>query len=781
MKIKRQIRHLFLRFKKIFLLRENKIISYAALILVAFFIIFLVVFFVLKDDGSESVPEEFQDSGHLQIDAQTHPLDIKMKQITPSATSSEAFYPKPKGELSNLMQKANILYDNGQVHEALEIFNKISLYSYTLANYNLGVIYLNEDRYIDAIKLFRQAITSGDDVSLSALNASFGALKLKDTKEFNYFLNLADISLSDSSKSPFYSYLYALVSYYKGRYFETLSPLLHPNSKAYKAQSDVLASEMFLILGDDHNALQYLKKDSSDANQVALGMLYARNGEYANARNILYQYLIKNPNDLEALSALELIELRMQNYGEGANILHQLIDKKTIPFFKIKVQLAPQLFDVNHAQKNFWNRNLEYHRSLQYKILFYYAPFKVFNLQKTFQAFAEGGFESSVGNFDEAIDAYAQGEIVSRINRDITNGLKEVYTGDLRRALTIFLQNAKASFHHPVLFYNIGLVYARLGDFENAYKYFSKAYYSNNQDVISGIFAIMAGKLIYQNSERIAGMISNDLSNLDFKDENTRIFLRELFAYAQGKDFSNFRLLEKFQNPLHYAFQAVNAMNNGQHDRAKFYFSKLKEKYSSDLTTNVMYQVIKNYGGDIKNISLEFSGFFRRGSFSDMHSLYYGGSLTRELYIYLAFLTGNLSYVITHLHDKLSSEEESPVGTMQALGLAYIYNQNFEKAFAVYNDLLDNLQENDARTKFLGAVSAIGAGHHNNATALLQISKADSIATLESRYALALLYQQKENIKSTVTLLQSIANKGFVSEFFDFTIDTSEILQEAQE
>ncbi len=775
LKIQERIKTLYSRLKEMIFLQENKMVFYVVLILFASLAAFLLTFTFLQDDNDKYLMDESRVYQSRSLNTQSP------SYVQGEATTADTFYTKPEGELSKLMKKAGILYENGRVDEALQLFKRISLYSQSLADYNLGVIRIGERRYKDAIENFRQSIEAGDDVSLSAINASYSALKLNKPKEFDYFLNLAELSLANSIKAPYYSYLYGLVSYYKGQYFEALSPLLHPNSTDYSLQAQTLAAEMFLILGDDYSALEHLKKDHSPQNALALGMLYARNGNYVQAQNVLKDFLSQNPTNLEALSAMELIKLKLQEYADSIAILNTFIDQNKKPFFPIKVGLASQLFDLAQAQKNFWNRKFESHQSLQYKILFYYAPFKVFDAQQTFQSFARGGFESVINNVDEAIDSYVQGEVFSRINRDITEGLKEVYLGDLREALKMFLHHAQSSFQHPVLYYNIGLVYAQLGDFENAYSYFAKAYYLDNQDVMAGIFAIMAGQLTYQDTERLARVISANFPNIEFKNERERIFVSEFFGYVRGGRFANFDLLEDFRNPIHYAFQAVSAMRDGQYEKVKLYFSKLKEKYPKDLTTDLMYRVAKNYRKDTKEISLEFSDFFRRGIFSDMHPLYYGGVLTRELYVYLAFLTGNLPYVVKHLEGKLSSQEDSPIGTMQTLGLAYIYSQEFEKAFAVYNTLIDNLQEKDAKTKFMGAVAAIGAGHYNNATALLQISKIDSTATLESRYALALLYQQKGNLKSAVSLLQSVANKGFVSEFFDFSIDTSEILQKAQE
>lgn len=777
-KIQTRLKNLFSLFKKMVFIRENKTFVYSVLILIGVLLITLAVFLIFKALNQEGVIDP--DLQKEVFAPQTQPIEPLSLQEGP-ITSVKDFYTKPKGELSELIQKANILYDNGRVDEALEIFKNISLYSQSLANYNLGVIYAGEKDFSLAKKKFEDAIEGGDDVALSSINAAYSALRMKDEKSFAHFLRLAEQTLSDSARTPFYSYLYGLVSFYKNQYFESLSPLLNPNSSNYQVQNNALASEMFLVLGDDYNALQYLKKDHSNQNMLALGMLYARNGDYESARDKIQTYLLHYPDNQEAISALELVELKLGNFSESANLLMSLKNQK--PFFKIQVELDPYLFDIQEAQKRFWDTKFESRQSLQYKILFYYAPYRVFDAQQVFQFLSDGGFEWSVGNIDEASDSYARGEIFSRINRDIAQGLKEVYSGDLRKALQIFLKKVKTHAQHPVLYYNIGLVYAQLGDFENAHLYFSRAYYLDNTDLMAGIFAIMTGKITYQNVSKMTEMLGGDFLRVDFKDEDQRMFLHELFSYAKGKVSEAFDFVNQFKNPkpIHFALQAIYAMGQGDQEKISQYFALLKQKLPKDLTTDMMYQVARNYKGNLKDISLEFSGFFRKGSFSDMHSLYYGGSLTRELYIYLAFVTGNLSFVITHLQDKLTTQEASPVGIMQALGLAYIYNQEFEKAFVIYNDLIDGLKQADSATKFMGAVAAIGSGHHNNAVALLQISKIDSSATLESRYALALLYQQEGNIKSAISLFQGIAKKGFVSEFFDFRIDTSEILEKAQQ
>ena len=68
---------------------------------------------------------------------------------------------------------------------------------------------------------------------------------------------------------------------------------------------------------------------------------------------------------------------------------------------------------------------------------------------------------------------------------------------------------------------------------------------------------------------------------------------------------------------------------------------------------------------------------------------------------------------------------------------------------AEHNDGLDidELKVRDAYTLFLGAVASTAAQHHENAIALLELSKLKNKNLYESRFALALLYLEIKNMR----------------------------------
>ena len=86
----------------------------------------------------------------------------------------------------------------------------------------------------------------------------------------------------------------------------------------------------------------------------------------------------------------------------------------------------------------------------------------------------------------------------------------------------------------------------------------------------------------------------------------------------------------------------------------------------------------------------------------------------------------------------------------------------------------------DALTLFLGAVASTAAGHHENAIALLELSKMKDSNFVESRYALGLLYLQMQNSEGAAIQFSKVGDNGFVSEYFNFEIDLDKLLFEKQ-
>lgn len=229
------------------------------------------------------------------------------------------------------------------------------------------------------------------------------------------------------------------------------------------------------------------------------------------------------------------------------------------------------------------------------------------------------------------------------------------------------------------------------------------------------------------------------------------------------------------RKPIYFALEAVYAIYTNNDKQLVDAFEYLKKIYAKDVVANTMYELGKRFRLNLKDVALQMNAMYKDKKL-DMNSIYYGPSLARELYIYVGFVTGSLRSIQEELEARLVVETRTNNGILQALALSNIYSNDFEKAFALYNSLLDDLHEEDSQTRFLSAIAAMGANRHENAVALLQLTKNESPTNFEARYALGLLYQEGKNMRAATQHYDRLANSKFESEFFDFEIDTSYLL-----
>ena len=688
-----------------------------------------------------------------------------------------------KTQLQNLIQKANILFQNGQVLEALEIYRSLSLYSESISSFNLGVIKLRQGDYKNAISSFDNVINSGENVSVAALNAAISAYKLGDLKSYNKYIELSKNNLIAWYDKPLYSYLYTLVHYYSNNYFHTLSSLNNPSSNFYPKENSALLAQMYLMFNDNDNALKVMLENPSDEDSYAIALLYARMGDYENSYAYVDSYL-RNVNalDPQALIAKALIDIKRSNFIETSGIYENLLKDYDEAFLKdiypIKIKLKDSLFDINEAQKTFWNIADPRNNKLGYKMLFYFAPYRVFNINEALNLLESGGLSLRMNNLQEAKDHLLAGNTLSKVNLDITEGIREILRFNIHRALKILIEASKKYPQHNLLQYNLGLIYAQLDDFENAYNHFIKAYHLDGGDILSGVFALMCAQLTNKPYDRILNEVTLDLDDGSrFKDKSEEGFLRSLFGFVNGNlDDDVSWITSKNRNSLYYALNVLYSIYSKDEKLIINSTANLLRVTNNDLVADIFNKLAYYYNSPPKTIALNLFSFFK-DDLKKLNVVYSGPYLARQIYIYMAYLVGANYYVDEILTNRfLALKEDSRadlVGILQALALNSIYSLKFQKALYYYNALIDEYKLDDANNYFLAGVAAIGAKDYNNAVALMQLSRLKSPTNYDSRYALALLYQSMGNFKLASNQFSQLGDGDYSSQFFDFDIDTS--------
>ena len=699
------------------------------------------------------------------IKAPLEPLHVE--QIEP-IKPKEQFTPS---KLENMIKKANVLYERGNKDDALKIYERIATFNEAISFYNIGVAKLKEQNFKEALDSFKKAIQNKEHRCISAINAAVCAVELGDTRLFQYYIDLAYAYLPEESNAPLYSYYVSLINYYKNYYYEALSALTHPTNDFYQEEQTYLASKILASLHYNKNAQQSLVSVAKESDNFALGLLHAKLGEFPKAKEYLLRALRDKPESLPIKAALSLVENKLGNLENSASLLtevYKITNPDAKPIFKIKSMLKPSLFDVQKAQAEF-EKQLFFKNENIYNLIFYYAPYKVFNAKQTIDYIRKGSMNIFIDEIGPALSYLKASSTISKVNIAMSKGIKKALDFHIYEANDIFLKMVDEYKNHSVLHYDLALTYAQMGEYSLAYRHFSKSYHLDNNNYLAGVFALMTGNLIGKDIVKLSEDVKESLNkNSSLEKDNLYI---SLIYLSENNDFSLTRWIEKTKDetPLSLVLDTIAAYKLGNEHFYRLSSQKLQALLPKDIIANLLAFNIRHLHEDIKSyakaIQMEFNTL-------DLNydAFYFGPKVVKEQYIKLLQIGGLVYQKRDMVRKRMEEEREDVSSIMQTLAYLEIYTNSFEEAFTLYNKLIDDFNQQDTHTIFLASVAAIGAGHSENAIALLELSKLIDTSNDESRYALGLLYQEVGNFEGATSQYRTIGNKSFSSQYFSFDI-----------
>lgn len=709
----------------------------------------------------------------LPKEEESPPMQIEPKavDITKKLQQKEAEHRFTPSKLEKLIKKANILYEKGNKKDALKVYKQIASFNESISHYNIGVAQMKEQNFKEAIDSFQQAIQNKEHKCVSAINAAVCSLKLKNEKLFKYYIDLSFAYLPKESSSPLYSYYAALINYYKEFYVESLSSLYHQTSTYYKSEQNIIASKIFNLLDNDLLAIKHLEQKSIFPNDLSLGLLYSRIGEYDISIKHLVKASQRGIDPLKTQIALSMAYMKKGFFGSASEIMEKVYSEykeKAIKVYPLKAALQESLFDVNYAQQEF-TKDIYFDTEKIYSLVFYFSPYKVFNAKQTIAYIRKGGVNVFIDETTSALDYLKRSSTISKVNLSISKGIENTLNFKIHEANKIFRSTIEDYPNHSILHYNLGLSYAQIGNYSAATKHFKKSYHLDRKNYISGIFAAMCTELTHKDNTKLMENIKSDLEkdkNINQKDfyiallnllNNNMMFLSEWME----KDKEN--------RPAYRILDAIAAKKTNNFTKYQESTLHLKNAIPEDIVANMIYLNAKNSEKDIKEYARDIQKYFHSSEF-EYKSLFYGPKLVKELYIKTLQIGGLLYRARDMLKKQLENEKEDTIGIMHSLAYVDIFTKNFEEAYTIYNQLIDEHGQDDSSTIFLAAVASIAANHPENAIALLELAKLTDPANFESRYALGLLYQEVKNMEAAMMQYTKIGNSGFQSDYFTFKI-----------
>jgi len=681
-----------------------------------------------------------------------------------------------RSKLEAMIAKANYLYSNGSKDEALSLYEKIAHYSEAISQYNLGVAQLKNEQYQLALNTFQKAIQNDEKRCVSAINAAVCSLHLNDKESFRYYIDLAHAYLSHEIDSPLYSYYYALISYYNNNYLEALSALKNRTSDEYPLVQKNLSAKINALFQNDYDAIEIMEKNLEDYDDFSIALLYARVGDFTLAINHLNGAILKNIQPVKAQLALGLINLKAGRISSATKEIKNVTDmfpEEVYKHYPIKVHLKESLFDAKKAQKAY-RKNIAGSKNLNYQKIFYFSPYKVFNANQTISYIRKGNANIYIDNIESAKEYLKKSASSSNVNIGITKAIKKALSFKIRDANEDLKKLVKIQPKHSILHYNLALTYAQMGNIVQAHEHFIRSYHLDAKNYLSGVYAILTGQLINKENFKLKSILKDSLANEEPSEEID--LYRTLLHISENNFISVVDWLDNDykQRPLYLALDIIISLKLGMIDIAKKSATKLTILLPNDILPHMMY--IDATCVDLK--TTEYASkvlHYLKNQKFNYNDLYFGPYITRYLYIQQNLITGKLYYLREQLKNVLESTTEDTHEIESALALVSLYDKRYEESYTHYNHLIDEMKIRDAYTLYLGAVASTAAGHHENAIALLELSKMKDGSFSESRYALALLYLEIKNNEGAVIQLSRIQDNSFRSKFFNFEINEDEL------
>lgn len=690
--------------------------------------------------------------------------------------------PSKASKLENMIAKANYLYSNGSKDEALILYENIAHFSEAISVYNLGVAQLKDKSYDIALQTFKKAIVNDEKRCVSAINAAVCSLHLKNEESFRYYIDLAEAYLANEKSSPLYSYYYALINYYNQNYYEMLNPLHNATSKEYSRIQNHLLAKVSVLYDNNYKAIEAMEKNFHLEDSFSIAMLYARVGDTTLAKSHLADAIVQNIEPVKSAIAQAYINLKSGKVSSGANGLKNVTDmfeEEVYTHYPVVVKLKESLFDPLKAQLSYRQR-VTSEKKFNYQKIFYFAPYKIFNADKSISYIQKGNANIYVDNLASAKKYLHKSASSSSVNQGIVKAIKKALSFKLRDANTQLKALVKIQPKHSVLHYNLALTYAQMNNMVEAQKHFLLSYHLDAKNYLSGIFAIMTSELTSKSYNHLMTTLKDSLS-LEEPSEDIKLYYT-LLGINENNILSIADWLDTNhkQTPLNIALDAIIALKINNEKIAKKSSHKLTILLPNDILSHLIY-IDANFG-DLKpkKYARKVQNYLKLQKFT-FDDLYFGPAITRYLYTQQQLIVGKLYFLREQLKDVLQTTTSNTHEILSTLALASLYDKAFEESYTYYNSLIDELKVRDANTLFLGAVASTAASHHANAIALLELSKMKNPNFLESRYALGLLYLEVQNNKGAAIQLSKVGDNDFSSEYFNFDIDLDKLFFEKEQ
>ena len=364
-----------------------------------------------------------------------------------------------------------------------------------LIKFNTAVLYLEQEEYVHAIKLFKQ---SSQILKIpSYLNIGIAYYKLGSIN--NAYLYLRKIyDFKELQFKDKYSYFSAAYYLYKitgdKKYINEITSI---SLKAkYLTDHEKLLVVDTLILQKKYKYAFDMAKEISTISNLKLALLKIKLRDYTNAKIYLEQAYNNAKGDKSKNEVLWIKLFNALKANDITNIsdtIFKIEERKRI--FNVNQDLKLELFFNKNkfTPKEYFDQivNLSHDRKLDF--VYYFAPF-------IFEDYDSLGINEARGFIIKNENSISELNMMIQYNADF---LEVIKLDPIQRTYKLQKMIDEKYDTKAYEYYNLALTYAQIYDYNNAYKYFKKAYSLDHGNKLYSIMTFITSKKLSLNEDKV--------------------------------------------------------------------------------------------------------------------------------------------------------------------------------------------------------------------------------------------------------------------------------------
>ncbi len=621
--------------------------------------------------------------------------------------------------------------------------------------FNNAVLYLEQEEYVKAIKLFKQ--TQKLLKIPSFLNIGIAYYKLKSNNNaYLYLKKIYDVKEA-ASEDP-YSYMSAEYYLYKitndKKYIEDIIKIAEKKKRLTEYTKRLLV-DVLIDLKQYDKALNIIK-DMEYPLHLKKALLYIkiRNYEMATIQlNKALKLATNNEVENKILWIKAFTSLKANNFAVLADDFALIMKKKRI--FETHLHMPIKLFFNNniYTTKQYFNTVTKFDKNRKIDFIFYFAPY-IFADNDAIKVEENKAFilknQSENSELNQMIKY--NDKFISLIKKDPIDR-----TTKLQKIIT---QNYDTQAYE---YYNLGLSYAQIDDFHMAYKYFNKAYGLNKANKLYAAMTLISAKRVKflipkREKERIVKNILSKYGTYHYFGQ----YIYKII-YDKGIIPKKNKLTYKFKKSIFfrglYFLEHIN-------EKGILATSPLLQEFDKDPLVH-MFKLIARLKGESDyqyisriqdEIPIKYNNLFIKGSLI----------ITR---FYLDILK---SMGMLHAAD-LDIDTDTSATYYRTKALVQLYNKKPQATIKIVEHLQDKYNLKDRYTYLLLIAALIENKELDNASVMLTIAKQDLKYDTDIEFLLGLNLLQEFKINSA---MQYFKNK-YNGDLIDFKLlGLDELLKE---